>query len=124
MKQKHPYGIRTVVLLSVFQLLSFFPKLIAQTGTPISGKVLATKTRDALEGASVQITGSTNTVVTDVQGGFRIITYKPLPVTLIITYTGYASTELVVSDDKPVEVLLTESAGELSDVVVVGYGTQ
>ncbi len=99
-------------------------KIFSQTGTPITGKTLAGKSRSPLQGATVQIAGSTNTVVTGNQGEFRIITYKPLPVTLVITYTGYSPKEIEITDANPVEVLLEEAPAELSDVVVVGYGTQ
>ena len=117
-------GIPYFLVLFTIQFLGFLHIVFAQTGTPITGTIVAGKSKTALGGASVQISGSTNTVVSDNQGQFRIITYKPLPVSLKITYTGYTSKEVVVSDAAAVEVVLEEAAAELSDVVVVGYGTQ
>jgi TonB-dependent starch-binding outer membrane protein SusC len=124
MKHFDPSRIKTLLFFLAVQLFFFSAQSFAQNGTPITGKAFAGKTRTPLDGATVQILGSTNTVVTDNQGNFRIITYKTLPVTLVITYTGYSRKEVVVLDQAPVDVVLEEAAAELSDVVVVGYGTQ
>src|SRR5688500_6130512 len=118
-------GPRRLLRFLSFTVLCFFTShLIAQTGTPITGKILAGKTRTPLQGATVQIAGSTNTVITGNKGEFRITTYKPLPISILITYTGYSSKELQITDANAVEVILEEAAAEVSDVVVVGYGTQ
>ncbi|HMO62825.1 MAG TPA: TonB-dependent receptor [Ferruginibacter sp.] len=110
--------------LLLFGLLSSFFFTNAQDGTSISGKILSEKNKSALPGASVHIKGSTNTVVTDNSGSFKIVTYKKLPVVLVVSYTGFKEKEILVNDETPVTISLTETLTELSDVLVVGYGTQ
>ncbi|MET0299654.1 MAG: TonB-dependent receptor [Flavitalea sp.] len=124
MKKNDPSRTSKLSILLIVLLMFSGAAVWAQNGTAITGRALAGKTKTPLEGATVQIVGSTNTVVTDKEGNFRVITYKPLPVSIVITYTGFSSQEISITDTKPVEVVLSEAAAELSDVVVVGYGTQ
>jgi TonB-dependent starch-binding outer membrane protein SusC len=96
----------------------------AQNPTPISGTIISAKSKSPLAGATVHIAGSTNTVTTNDDGVFRIVTYKKLPITLEVSYTGYAPINVEVINTTPVTINLEEAAAQLSDVVVVGYGTQ
>ncbi|MBX3241251.1 MAG: TonB-dependent receptor [Chitinophagaceae bacterium] len=112
-------------LTKLFFLLIFFSHSYAQNGgTEISGKVLNDKTKAFLPGATIQIKGSTNTVITNDNGEFKIVTYKDLPVVLRVSYSGYDAREIPIDNIKPVVVELEETATQLSDIVVVGYGTQ
>jgi TonB-linked SusC/RagA family outer membrane protein len=90
----------------------------------VHGKIVDGKTKQPLNGATISIKGSTNAVVADEEGGFRLSTYKQLPITLIVSHTGYEEKQIVVSEDQLVVIELAGSAKELDDVVVVGYGTQ
>lgn len=96
----------------------------AQEGTSISGKITSQKNKQPLYGATVQIKGSTNSVIADEKGEFKITTFKKLPVTLVISNAGFKESEVTVASDRFIAVELTESTLDLSDVVVVGYGTQ
>ncbi|HEY9487163.1 MAG TPA: SusC/RagA family TonB-linked outer membrane protein, partial [Chryseosolibacter sp.] len=88
----------------------------------IRGKVTDTK-GDALPGATVVIKGTQNGTTTDAEGRFQIISSEP-NVTLVVTFIGFDSQEAVVAGASEVNIVLAESSHQLSEVVVVGYGTQ
>jgi len=90
----------------------------------ISGKVYDQKTGTGLPGATVHIKGTTHEVVTEKDGAFHFLTGQKLPVTLIVTYVGYQSREVVENVSRRIDIGLTEKENQLNDVVVVGYGTQ
>ncbi|KAA9341073.1 SusC/RagA family TonB-linked outer membrane protein [Larkinella humicola] len=102
--------------------------LFAQNNGPVinatlSGRVIDEKTREPLIGASVQIKGTTNGAITDAEGKFALKTGQTLPFTLIVNSIGYTSRE-VAAVSSTVEILLRENVNQLSELVVVGYGTQ
>ncbi|GAB3911913.1 TonB-dependent receptor [Larkinella knui] len=89
----------------------------------LSGKVIDAKTKEALIGASVQIKGTTNGAVTDADGKFALKTGQKLPFVLLVNYIGYIPQEVVVATNT-IDIQLVESVNQLSELVVVGYGTQ
>ncbi|MEZ4992911.1 MAG: TonB-dependent receptor [Saprospiraceae bacterium] len=76
-----------------------------------------------LPGASVLEKGTTNGVVTDLDGSFTITVSNTNSV-LIISFLGYSSQEITVGTSTTINVQLTPDASQLEEVVVVGYGTQ
>ncbi|HMG82008.1 MAG TPA: TonB-dependent receptor [Ferruginibacter sp.] len=107
-------------------LVTGFLSAKAQENNTIKGTITDQKTKAPIAGASIHIDGSTNTVVTDNKGNFQQTTYKKLPVTLLISFVGY-QTQLVTVDSSnmaSINVELKYAPNQLSDVVVVGYGTQ
>ncbi|MGM9509099.1 SusC/RagA family TonB-linked outer membrane protein [Larkinella sp. GY13] len=102
--------------------------LFAQNNGPVinatlSGRVIDEKTREPLIGASVQIKGTTNGAITNTDGKFDLKTGQTLPFTLVVNYIGYTSRE-VAAVSNTIEILLRENVNQLSELVVVGYGTQ
>ena len=75
-------------------------------------------------GATVMVkgAGASNGTVTDFDGKFSIDA-KPGQ-TLVITYIGYKTQEVVVPQSGVVTVKLVSNSQELEEVVVVGYGVQ
>ena len=75
-------------------------------------------------GATVMIkgAGASNGTLTDFDGNFSI-NAKPGQ-TLVITYIGYKTQEVVVPQSGVVNVKLVSNSQELDEVVVVGYGVQ
>ena len=67
--------------------------------------------------------GTTNGTVTDLDGAFTLSTSSSAPV-LEVAYTGYATQEVAVGGRSTVDITLAPSVTALSDVVVIGYGTQ
>ncbi len=89
----------------------------------LNGKVLDSLTRQPIPGAVVRIKGVTHQVITDDKGNFVFITGQKFPYTLVISYIGYNSSEIVATGS-PVEILLKEALNKINEVVIVGYGTQ
>ena len=77
---------------------------------------------EAIIGANVVVKGTTNGTVTDIDGNFSIEA-DPNSV-LNISYIGYLSKEIVVGNQKTINVVLLEDTKTLDEVVVIGYGTQ
>ena len=75
-------------------------------------------------GATVMVkgAGASNGTLTDFDGNFSI-NAKPGQ-TLVITYIGYKTQEVVVPQSGVVTVKLVSNSQELEEVVVVGYGVQ
>lgn len=73
-------------------------------------------------GASVVVKGTTNGVVTDLDGNFEIPNVKKGS-TITISYIGY-TTQNIVWNGSTINVTLKEDNALLEEVVVVGYGTQ
>ncbi|HMH24789.1 MAG TPA: TonB-dependent receptor [Puia sp.] len=88
----------------------------------ISGKVTNEK-GEPLEGASVKVKGSTRGTVTDADGKFKL-NINDADHVLVISFTGYASTEVIINGKASFEIILTASVRKLDEIVVVGYGQQ
>lgn len=87
----------------------------------ITGKV-TDKNGEPIIGANVLVKGTTNGTVTDVDGNYTLDV--PQNSVLQISYIGYLTQELPVSNKTVITVRLTEDTQSLDEVVVVGYGTQ
>lgn len=72
-------------------------------------------------GANVLVKGTTNGVVTDLNGKFSL-QVKPNDI-LQISYIGYNSQEVAVKGQHTLNITLKEDVESLDEVVVVGYGT-
>ena len=89
----------------------------------LSGRVTDRTTKEPVPGAAVKIKGTTHGVSADEHGNFNFVTGQKFPYILIISSVGYQPVELTVNGGH-VEIPLTPAQTQLSDVVVVGYGTQ
>jgi len=110
---------KKTLLFFVISLL-FNTVLIAQN-QKISGKVIDEK-GETLIGVSVKVKGAAIGGSTDVNGNFSFD--APPNATLVFSFVGYNNKEIVLAGQKTLSVTLTESAGQLNELVVVGYGTQ
>ena len=78
---------------------------------------------ETIPGANVTVKGNTSIgTVTDIDGNFTLSV--PKGTTLVVSFIGYASHEIVVKDANKVTVNLAPDAEALDEVVVVGYGMQ
>ncbi|MEO5681684.1 MAG: TonB-dependent receptor [Chitinophagaceae bacterium] len=94
--------------------------VFAQGVTTVQGKVMSGDT--ALPFATVQVKGLTTGTQSDKDGNFSI---KAAPnATLVISAIGYTPLEVKVNNRMMISVQLENSAKQLDQVVVVGYGTQ
>lgn len=95
---------------------------IAQVRT-VTGRVTDQRDNKPLEGASVQIKGTSTGTTTDENGNYTIAVPGPETV-LVITYTGLGTREITVGNQSTVNVEFTPSTTSLDEVVVIGYGTR
>ncbi|WP_420146828.1 SusC/RagA family TonB-linked outer membrane protein [Spirosoma sp.] len=103
--------------------LVFAQKTAPVINSTLSGKIVDEKTKEPLIGATVQIKGTTNGAATDVDGKFLLRTGQILPYTLLVNYVGYTPLEIQATTNT-ISIELKENTSQLSEVVVVGYGTQ
>lgn len=89
----------------------------------VSGKIIDARTSKNLIGATVAIKGTTNGSSTNQSGQFTLITGQKLPFTVIVSFVGYQTTEVLVSNDN-VEIKLSEGANQLSDVTITSRRRQ
>lgn len=94
--------------------------------TPIlrySGQVTDAK-HQPMAGVTVFVANTNKGVLTDKEGRFWIKTQAGS--VLMFSYLGYDTQEIVTDAEKGMlpTVIMTESAAEIEDVVVVGYGVQ
>ncbi len=109
------------VLLSLGFLL-FLTATFAQNGREVKGTVTDDK-GSPLSNVSVILKGTTRGLTTDPNGLFTITVPSSNSV-LVISYTGYQTQEITVGAQTNLSVGLKASSEQLSDVIVVGYGTQ
>ena len=76
-----------------------------------------------LPGATITVKGTSATTATDANGNFSISVPDSKSI-LVIRYVGYATQEIVVGSRTSFDIAMAAGAGELNQVVVVGYGTQ
>jgi hypothetical protein len=118
MYQKFLRTTLSLVFLSLlFPLVSF-----SQQNIRVSGKIKDADNKP-VAGASVSVKGKTN--VGTVAGDDGSYTIEVLPnATLVFTSSGYDPREIAVDNKQEVDVVLNSRASELSDVVVIGYGSR
>jgi TonB-dependent starch-binding outer membrane protein SusC len=87
----------------------------------VSGTITSAKTGESLPGVNIIEKGTTNGVVSDLNGKYTIILQGENPV-LVFSYLGYNSEERQVLNQTTIDMALTEDVTELEEIVIVGYG--
>lgn len=96
-------------------------KAIVQDKKTITGKIVDAN-GEPIIGANIVEKGTTNGTITDIDGNFTLeVSDKSV---LLVSFIGYASREVVVGNQRSINVKLNEDSEVLDEVVVVGYGTQ
>lgn len=83
--------------------------------------VVKDQTGETVIGASVMEKGTTNGTITGINGDFSL-NMSPNG-TLVVSFVGYKTQEVQVKGQKQLQVVLSEDAEMLDEVVVIGYGT-
>jgi TonB-linked SusC/RagA family outer membrane protein len=109
------------IKLTLIALLLCNFVLIAQDSYQLSGTV-SDKEGMPIPGANLTVANTTKGAVSDFDGIF-IIDIKSGDV-LNISYIGYVSQSITISNQKELKIVLLEDAAQLDEVVVVGYGTR
>lgn len=87
----------------------------------LSGKVTDSSSGESLPGVSVVVKGTTNGTTSDINGKFTLNVNKGEVIQL--SFVGYTKQEVTIGGQKTISVALVPSNEELSEVVVVAYGT-
>ncbi|MBO4463446.1 MAG: TonB-dependent receptor [Prevotella sp.] len=111
-------GWRRLLLLCLMMVSS----AVMMAQDRVTGKVVDAS-GDPVIGASVVVKGTSNGVVTDLNGNFSIAGV-PQNAQLVISYVGCRTQTLAVNGRQSFNVSLEEDKQQLDEVVVVGYGVQ
>ena len=97
--------------------------MAVQQQQTITGTVRDAATGQLLAGATVGIKGIAKTTSTNVKGEFSLAA-PDNATSLVVSFIGYVTQEVPLAGKTQVAVALQASATDLTQVVVVGYGTQ
>jgi len=89
----------------------------------VRGKIVSAEDNLPLAGVSVVIKGSTKGTITDTSGNFKMEVADTAKEKLVASFIGMEPKEFRATEDSAREVKLEPSSMNLSEVVVVGYGT-
>lgn len=103
-------------------LMVFATSLALAQERSVSGRITSADDNSAIPGVNVLEKGTSNGTVSDADGNFRI-NVGPNAV-LVFSFVGYTTQEVTVGTQSTVNVSLASDVTALSEVVVVGYGTQ
>lgn len=103
----------------LFMLLSF-PILLSGQNT-LRGEVFDDLTGEPLIGANVIIQGTTSGTVTDFDGHYKLVTDLLLPLTIVISYTGYEATTIGITPENMFNrTRLSETSVMIETIQVTG----
>ncbi|GAB1446249.1 MAG: TonB-dependent receptor [Cyclobacteriaceae bacterium] len=103
-------------------LLLFASTINAQTRV-VSGRVTSAEDQSALPGVNVVVKGTTTGSITDFDGNYRLEVSGQNTV-LVFSFIGFLTQEVSTEGRSEINVSMANDVTELSEVVVVGYGTQ
>lgn len=100
------------------------PVVSNQQGEPqkraVKGTILD-ENGDPMIGAVVEIKGTGDKAITDLDGNYTVYTSEPNPV-VSVSYLGYKTKEVAVRGNAPVDISMESDAKALNEVVVTALG--
>ena len=104
----------------------FMPRAMERTGSVQQGITITGIVTDAfgepLPGVTVQIKGVAQGTATDVNGAFSL-SVPDGNATLVFSYIGFTTQEILVGNQRTINITLVDDTRQLEEVVVIGYGT-
>ncbi|HEU5145510.1 MAG TPA: carboxypeptidase-like regulatory domain-containing protein, partial [Chryseosolibacter sp.] len=94
----------------------------AAQATVVSGTI-KDETGMPVPGVNILEKGTTNGTTSDAEGAYRI-TVTDGNAILVFSFIGYTTQEIAVGNQSTIDVSLAVDTQTLSEVVIVGYGTQ
>lgn len=88
----------------------------------ITGNVTSGDEKSSMPGVSILEKGTSNGVISDSDGNFSIQVKSESSI-LIFSFVGYSPQEVSVGSQSSVSIILQPDVANLSEVVVIGYGT-
>ena len=124
---RHPYLAKLLFLLLLAGFGFLSSEAFAQSTGSVSGRVTDSK-NEGIPGATVLIEGTSLGSSSNVDGTYSIQSVPAGPHTVVISFVGYNAVRrpvtVVAGQNADVSMGLTENTTQLSEAVVVGYGTQ
>ena len=108
--------------LCTFLAILFCSTIQAQN-FEISGNVQDKDSGFPIPGVNIFIKNSSQGVVSDFDGNFKI-NNVPNGSTLVFSYVGYLTFEVVIRNNNVLNIKLEQDIAKLDEIVVIGYGTQ
>ena len=119
MKKLFTFQFKTIPLMA---MLVLFLGHMSSAQYTISG-IVTDATGDPLIGVNVLVQETLTGTITDIDGTY-IIDVSQDPATLVFSYLGYATQNIIVSsEDRTVDVALEESYNSLDEVVITGLAS-
>lgn len=107
------------VLLTLFEI----PYVLAQNGFRVTGQIISADDNQPVIGVSIIEKGTTNGVITDVDGNYSIMVTKS-PASLQFSYIGMKTVEKEFTAATRFDLKMESSAEMVDEVVVVAYGVR
>lgn len=107
--------------LCLFLTLTIPVLTFAQNAERVEGYVTDASTGEALYGVSIGVKGTSLGTMTD-ENGHYLLSNLPSSAVLTVSYIGYTSQELEITNEK-LDVQLSPANNMMEDVVVIGYGS-
>lgn len=107
--------------LNSLLLLTFLIPATIFGQTTVTGTVTDEANALPLPGVNIVIKGTTTGASTDFDGNYSITASEGD--VLVFSYLGYTTKEVTFSGDSPLNITLAEDAGQLDEVVIIGYGS-
>ena len=104
-------------------LLLFFVAFIGAQNIDINGSVIDSESGIPVPGVNILVKNTSKGTATDFDGEFTLTNVEK-GATLVFSYVGYVTQEIVVNDSQKLNISLAPDLSTLEEVVVVGYGTQ
>ena len=121
---KNNYQTKVKIRLMGFLLFMFCLSFMVQAQTfNVKGKVISEGDNEPVPGALVVVKGTQRGTITDIDGSFTM--EAAVGETLVVSFVGFNSKEILVQANQgDLTVSLAYSTSDLSEVIVVGYGSQ
>ncbi len=110
-------------VLSLTMALMCFSLLGWAQERTIRGTVTDGETSEALPGVNVVVKGTTIGTITNIEGEYSLSVPNDAA-TLVFSSVGYSAEEVAINNRSTIDLTLMPDIQALSEVVVVGYGTQ
>jgi TonB-linked SusC/RagA family outer membrane protein len=116
--------IKTFVLLAMIVNINLaWANAEELQGKKVTGTITDAKTGEALPGVNIRVQNTSTGTISDVAGKYTIDVPNADAV-LVFSFIGYVEQAITVGNQSAINVSLNEELTALSEVVVVGYGTQ
>lgn len=115
---KSTFYLRGLVL---FLALLLHTAVLGQT--VVSGRVTSADDRNGLPGTTITLKGTATGTTADAEGRYRLSVPDRTNAVLVFSSVGYITREVPVGSQTTIDLELVTDDRQLSEVVVVGYGT-